>query len=259
MVKYLNMWKVCAFMIMIQATDCFQFSIYGIHTLKYTTPLQFKRFYSEMQPINRRKSTRIRFFGSLVNPKEIGDDAYFAQVSSTVEHAQVHTASQRPFSRISQRLRKPSGAMSVVPEFSRPERLAPHDVSSLSRALRSGGAALIAVDVSVEDGLIDLAAFVSEQAAAASFPPPCPVFARMRAGPFTPDDARRAADAGAVGLFVPAAAAGGGEATTLREMAEAAAALGLEVIAEVSDESQARAWTSCISFSMPFISALMPS
>ena len=100
---------------------------------------------------------------------------------------------------------------------------------------------MITVDVSVEDGLIDLAAFAAEQATAAGFPPPCPVFARLRAGPVTPADARRAADAGAAGLFVPVPVAGeGGGASTLGEVAAAAAALGLEVIAEVFDENQAR-------------------
>ena len=75
-----------------------------------------------------------------------------------------------PSSRIASRLRKPSGATSVVPEFSRPARLVPHDIAALSRTLRAGGAALIPVDVSGDNeddedgGYADLAAFAAEQA-----------------------------------------------------------------------------------------------
>jgi hypothetical protein len=142
----------------------------------------------------------------------------------------------RPLSHIMTRLRKRSGAPSVVLEYARPSRLTPHSVAALSRALRAGGAALIAVNMDDdEDGCVDLAAFAAEQAAAAAaFPPTVPVFARL-CRPATPTDAGRARTAGAAGMLAPI---GGADAAELRAAVDASTALGLEVILEVADEGQ---------------------
>jgi hypothetical protein len=236
------MLQACLVLTMVLAADCFHHSISEMSIQKHDIKLKSKLCSSHYPPILRGKSNRKRIFASILQTEDNVEKPRFAAEGGKIADYNKggDASSQRPFLRISQRLRKPSGAPSVVPEYSRPERLAPHDVSALSRAIRAGGAALIAVDVSVEDGFIDLAAFAAEQAAAAGFPPPCPVFARLRAGPGTPSDARRAADAGAAGLFVPAPAAAAAGPATLRETAAAAAGLGLAVIVEVSDESQAR-------------------
>jgi hypothetical protein len=131
--------------------------------------------------------------------------------------------------RIFKALRKPTGAPTVAVEFMRGEGLPHTKVDEMSLTMRREKAALIVVDVSVDqDGEKDLQSFVKEQSSAKTeFPGSVSIV--WRGGIDSVEAVAKAAAAGCQGVAVSVTGAG----DKMAEIIHACHTLGMEAVVEV--------------------------
>lgn len=133
--------------------------------------------------------------------------------------------------KIAKILRKASGAPTFSVEYARDPKIPHHKIETGSLELRRAKCSLIFVDISVENGELDLEEFVKEQATAkGNFPGSTPII--WRGNIKTPESVARAAAAGCQGVAITFVEA----QDNAEELIKAAFALGLEAIVEVQEK-----------------------